>query len=86
MTTASTLYYMHEKPRARRQAVQCLKYEKKINTVHSIIACYQRHCIEASSMERIFAFIFQLSGWALVAPSCLGHDLANSKRKVLCTK
>jgi len=23
-----TMLYMHEKPRARRQAVQCLKYEK----------------------------------------------------------
>jgi len=43
---------------------------KKFNTVHSIIACGQMHCIEARSVERIFPFIFQLSGWALVAPSC----------------
>ena len=37
---------------------------------------YQRQCIEACSVDqseawkKIFAFIFQLSGWALVAPSC----------------
>ena len=41
------------------------------------IARCQRQCIEArsadqsaQSAENFFAFIFQLSGWALVAPSC----------------
>ena len=38
----------------------------------------RRQCIEAHSADQFaqkknFAFIFQLSGWALVAPSCFMH-------------
>ena len=49
----------------------------KSGGANSTIARCRRQCIEvrsadqsARSVENIFAFIFQLSGWALVAPSC----------------
>ena len=44
---------------------------------NSTIARCRRQCVEvriadqsAQSAEKFFAFIFQLSGWALMAPSC----------------
>ena len=33
----------------------------------------------ARSMEKNFAFIFQLSGWALVAPSCFALQVPDVK-------
>ena len=49
----------------------------KSKGANSTIARCQRQCIEvcsgdqsAQSAENFFAFIFQVSGWALVAPSC----------------
>ena len=33
----------------------------------------------ARSVEKIFAFIFQLSGWALVAPSCFAQQVPDVK-------
>ena len=33
----------------------------------------------ARSAENVFAFIFQLSGWALVAPSCFAQQVPDVK-------
>ena len=33
----------------------------------------------ARSAEKFFAFIFQLSGWALVAPSCFAQQVPDVK-------
>ena len=50
---------------------------QKVGGANSTIARCRRQCIEvrsadqsARSAEIFFAFIFQLSGWALVAPLC----------------
>ena len=51
----------------------------------STFAHCQRQCIEVCSAdqfaqiaENFFAFIFQLSGWALVAPSCFALQVRDA--------
>ena len=57
----------------------CMRYRggDSYQKVGGLIARCRRQCIEvhsidqsARSVEIFFAFIFHLSGWALVAPSC----------------